>query len=212
MMKNSEWGAVAYLSHSKYGVNREVYTNNSSYFYTGRSGGNVGGSTPIDGTYTDQTSTDQYSRYGFYTWDGYLLNYNTNTKSSTRDLSKVASTTGNITGVYDMSGGAWEYVMGNYNNTISSSGFSILPVSKYYDLYTSTTRLTACNGGVCYGHALSETYEWYSDVANFVSSSFPWFERGCSYGGVGAGVFSFFNAYGDADYYDAARVVFGIGA
>ena len=29
MMKNSEWGAVAYLSHSKYGVNREVYNNNS---------------------------------------------------------------------------------------------------------------------------------------------------------------------------------------
>ena len=26
----------------------------------------------------------------------------------------LASTTGNITGIYDMSGGAWEYVMGNY--------------------------------------------------------------------------------------------------
>ena len=63
MMKNSEWGAVAYLSHSKYGVNSEVYINNSSGYYTGRSGGNVGGSTPIDGTYTDQTSTDQYNTY-----------------------------------------------------------------------------------------------------------------------------------------------------
>ena len=213
MMKNSEWGAVAYLSHSKYGVNSEVYINNSSGFYTGRSGGNVGGSTPINGTYTDQTSTTQSNTYGFYTWDGYLLNYNTNTKSSTRDLSKVASTTGNITGVYDMSGGAWEDVMGNYNNTAASSGFSKFPVSKYYDLYTSTSSLTACNGGVCFGHALSETQSWYRDDAVFVSSGSPWFSRGGDYSNwVYAGVFRFNSSGGNAFYSYAARVVFGIGA
>ncbi len=213
MMKNSEWGAVAYLSHSKYGVNREVYINNSSGYYTGRSGGNVGGSTPINGTYTDQTSTTQYNTYGFYTWDGYLLNYNTNTKSSTRDLTKVASTTGNITGVYDMSGGAYEYVMGNYNNTASNSGFSAFPVSKYYDKYTTTSSLTACNGGVCFGHALSETKSWYSDYASFVSSSHPWFGRGgYCHAGVGAGVFYFRSNYGNAYSGSAAHLVFGIGA
>ena len=68
MMKNSEWGAAAYLSHSKYGVNREVYFNNSSSYYTGRSGGNKGGKTPINKAYTDQTSTNQYNKYGYYTW------------------------------------------------------------------------------------------------------------------------------------------------
>ena len=213
MMKNSEWGAVAYLSHSKYGVNREIYINNSEGFYTGRSGGNVGGSTPINGTYTDQTSTTQSNTYGFYTWDGYLLNYNTNTKSSTRDLTKVASTTGNITGVYDMSGGTWEYVMGNYNNTVGSSGFSTFPASKYYDKYTTTSSLTACNGGVCYGHALSETDTWYSDYGDFVSSGYPWFYRGGHYGGgVFAGVFYFYNNSGNAFSSYAARLVFGIGA
>ena len=30
MIKNSEWGAVAYLSHSEYGINKEVRINNSS--------------------------------------------------------------------------------------------------------------------------------------------------------------------------------------
>ena len=75
MMKNREWGAVAYLSHSKYGANREIYFNNSSDYYTGRSGGNIGGSTAINTVYTSQTSTNQYNRYGFYTWDGYLLEY-----------------------------------------------------------------------------------------------------------------------------------------
>ena len=215
MMKNSEWGAIAYLSHSKYGVNREVYINNSFDYYTGRSGGNVGGSTSIDGTYTDQTSTEQYNTYGFYTWDGYLLNYNTNTKSSTRDLTKVASTTGNITGIYDMSGGAEEYVMGNYNNTAANSGFSMFPVSKYYDLYSTTSSLTACNGGVCYGHALSETKSWYSDYIPFDldSSSYPWFIRGgnCDYE-VYAGAFIFYNFNGNANSSLAARLVFGIGA
>ena len=122
MMKNSEWGAAAYLSHSKYGVNREVYINNSSSYYTGRSGGNHGGKTPINKAYTNQTSTTQYNSYGYYTWDGYLLNYNTNTKSSTRDLTKVASTTGNITGIYDMSGGAYEYVMGYYSGASTTWG------------------------------------------------------------------------------------------
>ena len=46
MMKNTEWGAIAYLSQSKYGkmgnpnysgTNKEIYKNNSSSRYTGRS-------------------------------------------------------------------------------------------------------------------------------------------------------------------------------
>ena len=226
MMKNSEWGAAAYLSHSKYGVNREVYINNSS-LYTGRSGGNVGGSTPINGTYTDQTSTTQYNSYGYYTWDGYLLNYDTNTKSSTRDLTKVASTTGNITGIYDMSGGATEYTMGVFANsngelwsgydTSSNSGFTGLvgsagtsytgtafPDSKYYDVYkassgTTIDALTACNSGVCYGHGLSETKAWYGGDTVFLGAYFPWFGRGGFYNnGTDAGVFSFYSSGGNA--------------
>ena len=177
MMKNSEWGAVAYLSHSIYGVNREIYINNSCSHYTGRSGGNVGGSTAINTVYTNQTSTGDFNTYGFYTWDGYLLNCNTNTKSSTHNISKVASTTSNITGIYDMSGGSWEYVMGNYNNTIRNSGFSTLPNSKYYDTYSITSN-NSCTIATCGGHALFETANWYSDSANFVYSTNPWFRRG----------------------------------
>ena len=208
MMKNSEWGAVAYLSHSKYGVNREVYINNSSSHYTGRSGGNVGGSTAINTVYTDQTSTTPYNEYGFYTWDGYLLEYNTQNKTTTHDISKVASTTGNITGVYDMSGGAWEYVMGYYSGasttwgaTSSSNfaGFSSKPASKYFDDYTTTNPLTACNGEICYGHALSETSNWYNDYAYFVSAGNPWLARGgYSNNGANVGVFYFYYYSGSA--------------
>ena len=212
MMKNSEWGAVAYLSHSRYGANREIYINNSSGYYTGRSGGNVGGSTAINTVYTSQTSTTQHNTYGFYTWDGYLLEYNTNTKSSTHDISKVASTTGNITGVYDMSGGAVEYVMGNYNNTIGSSGFTTLPNSKYYDDYTATNSLTACNGGICYGHGLSEVRGWYGDYADFVNAGYPWFERGGCYDVSSAGAFYFYYYSGNAYNNRATRSVLVVGS
>ena len=242
MMKNSEWGAVAYLSHSKYGANREIYINNSSGYYTGRSGGNVGGSTAINTVYTDQTSTTQYNIYGFYTWDGFLLNYNTNTKSSTRDLTKVGSTTGNMTGVYDMSGGAREYVMGVFansdgtlwsgNSTTYNSGFTGLlgyngvsytgvdfPDSKYYDVYkaangTSINALTACNGEICYGHGLSEVKKWYGDSDNFVLAYSPWFGRGgeCS-SGAGAGAFNFSNNGGNAaSFYGFRSVLSFVGA
>ena len=222
MMKNSEWGAVAYLSHSRYGANREIYINNSSGFYTGRSGGNVGGSTAINTVYTSQTSTSQYNTYGFYTWDGYLLEYNTNTKSSTHDISKVASTTGNITGVYDMSGGAWEYVMGYYSpagstwgatSSSNDAGFSSQPNSKYYDDYTATNSLTACNGGICYGHGLSEVSGWYDDHAYFVDASSPWFLRGGHfYSGSSAGTFNFSSDFGSADGFRAARSVLVVGS
>ena len=209
MMKNSEWGAAAYLSHSKYGVNREVYINNSSSYYTGRSGGNVGGKTQVNKTYTDQTSTTQYNSYGYYTWDGYLLEYNTNIKSSTRDLTKIASTTGNITGIYDMSGGAQEYVMGNYNDTIGSSDFSAMPDSKYYDKYTTTDKLTVCSGGICYGHALSETSHWYGDCAGFVSANVPWLSRGgYYYDGSNAGSFFVGSSVGyDVSYIGSRAVI-----
>ena len=213
MMKNSEWGAVAYLSHSRYGVNREIYINNSSEYYTGRSGGNVGGKTAIKTVYTNQTDKTQYNTYGFYTWDGYLLEYNTNTKSGTHDISKVASTTGNITGVYDMSGGAFEYVMGNYKNTIGSSGFTTLPDSKYYDNYTAPNSLTECNGGICYGHGLAEVRNWYGDCAGFVGARTPWILRGGNYhDDSSAGTFSFNYNYGSADVDGAARSVLVVGS
>ena len=95
------------------------------------------------------------------------------------------STTGNISGIFDMSGGAYEYVMGNYNNTADTTYFQTLPSSKYYDVYISSqftgsnsTNMTFCTLATCGGHALYETSAWYNDDAKFISSNSPWFERG----------------------------------
>ncbi len=191
MAKNSEWGAVAYLSQSMYGkygnqsykgANKEVYINNSSNYYTGRSGGEPGKSN----TSTSSAGTCNYD--------------NINDRGNgTGQCGGGASTTGNITGVYDMSGGAWEYVMGNYNGTIKSAGFSEMPDLKYYDKYTSNN---------AYGHALNETSGWYSDYAVFVSSSNPWFRRGGDYSSeAAAGVFYFSVDAGEASTNYSFRVV-----
>ncbi len=174
MMKNSEWSIVAYLSQSKYGklgninftgVNKEIYENKSNQFITGCSYGapNVGDS-------------------GFgcqYTYDA--------------DINGTgASTTGNIYGIYDMSGGSWDYVIANYNDTIAISGFVTMPESKYYDKYTSDNINTACNGNICLSHGLSETAGWYSDSSKIVSEEYPWMLRGGAYSnGKTSGVFSF---------------------
>ena len=150
MMKNIEWGAVAYLKQSNYGLGiTDIGINNNSSYYTG------GGS----GT-----------------------SYKTNTGQST---------TGNITGVYDMSGGAYEYVMGNYNKTAGSSGLAVSGVpAEHIDIYSGTS-VTASH----LGDATGETAGWYSDFADFVVSSYPWFGRGGYYSeGGSAGVFDF-NCY-----------------
>ena len=171
MSKNSEWGATAYLSQSKYGkygninyteANKEVYHNNSSGRYTGRSSG--------------RPTADGYSENGTCTYDDIM-----DRGEGKGQCGGGASTTGNITGVYDMNGGTYDRVMANYIANKSDSGFSDMPASKYYDKYETLDPTTACNGGICYGHALSETSGWYSDLVDFVDSSNPWFERGGNY-------------------------------
>ena len=106
-----------------------------------------------------------------------------------------------------MSGGAFEYVMGNFNQEVGRSGFTTLPPSKYYDNYTISS-YTSCTTATCGGHALSETVGWYKDSANFVNSDFPWFFRGGVYGDwAGAGAFYFNSSSGDGSDSNGFRSV-----
>ena len=100
----------------------------------------------------------------------------------------AASTTGNVTGIYDMAGGSWEYVMGNLSKNTGDSGLNVSGVpAEHIDIYSGTS-VAASH----LGDATGETAGWYSDDAFFVNSSYPWFLRGGHYGGgVDAGVFLF---------------------
>lgn len=240
MMKNSEWGAVIYLSQSKYGkygnnmytgANKEIYINIGVNFTaktvtSGKSGGTI--------LKDDMTSQDLNSLVSS------ACSYNdiTNRGNGIGSCGGGASTTGNITGVYDISqyGAIWlmAVLADEDGNPISgytsesNSGYRgklsdgtlyegvLLPDSKYYDLYTSTDSSstdiniskTACDGGVCYGHGLSETIDWYGDYMIFASSNRPWLIRG--YGGSKpshTGVFAVGSNHGNANPSISFRVV-----
>ena len=163
MSKNNEWGAVAYLTQSIYGK-------------------------CINSTTCTEVGINNNS--GYITGYGAPAGSNSSVANGAYDttLGTNASTTGNIYGIYDMSGGGWDYVMGVYNKSIANSGFSSLPDTKYYNNYTGTSYT---------GHALTETKNWYNDIAYFFASNTdPWFKRGGYYDdNKTSGIFNF-------DYYN----------
>ena len=200
MSKNNEWGAVAYLTQSIYGR----CTNSTTCSEVGINNSFDSNYKPTTG-YGAPAGSDENVTNGAY-----------NTS-----LGKDASTTGTIYGIYDMSGGAEEYVMGVLADTngnpmsgyssSSNSGFTgmlydgttytgvAFPDSKYYNLYTGSSYT---------GHALTETKNWYSDNAYFVNSGTPWFDRGGVYIlDIYAGVFNFNYDFGYAFANNGLRLV-----
>ena len=185
MMKNSEWGAVAYLSQSKYGKYgnsdyenkyREVYQNKDAGYITGKSNGTVS---------KQETRSEGQCAY----------NDKTNLGSDSNGYKKGqcgpgASTTGNVYGIYDISGGSQEYVMGAYEaETNGVAGIEL----KYYDKDKINIGATACEENKpCYGYALSITSGWYDDYHTNSNENYTWLVRGGSYeSNAGAGAFSF---------------------
>ena len=196
IITNMEWGAVAYLTNSKYGrcTNgecSEVTVNNCSSYITG-----IGADT-VSASQSSTTCTTVTNKY-----------------NGTKGV--LASTTGNITGVYDMAGGAWGYTMGNISSETGSYTFSPSN-SGFADNWYTTDRNkfitkyaygTTYNDQVAYnrgrlGDATSETVRtvslnyvgvagWYNDNVNFPYSRQSWFIRGGYYdSGDLAGTFCF---------------------
>ena len=172
MMKNTEWGACAYLSRSVYGKNGEVwnnpyYNNKTNYSpITGLCGNKTNGK---DNVTTNMSNTVKYNEIG----------------------GENASTTGNVYGIYDMAGGAWEYVAGIYTAATSNDDRSKLwdpNNSKYVDQYTETTGSQSTYYGNTnkYGDAVYETSSsgisnsgsWDSSYSGFPDSGSPVFVRG----------------------------------
>ena len=191
MMKNMEWGAVAYLTSSKYGIyidastcinsECEVWINNNSGYTTGCAGDSVSAA------------------------ESTLCNaWNTATGVN-------ASTTGNIYGIYDMSGGAWEYVMGNMLtvDNVFNSRLSLMeePESKYYNAYVYGNDINDYSRGYL-GDATKEVWSWYNDASYFPVEEFPWFGRGGAYKyAEEAGMFRFYRRTGDQTSISTWRVV-----
>ena len=116
LIKNSEWGAVAYLCYSKCGNvpmtnGTGILVSNSHWYnlYTGQG---------------PKSESDQ----GWYDYD---VSHNYSTSNGV-----LSSTTRNVTGVYDMAGGALERVAGyldNSNSNLNTYGVSDDGTVKYFE-------------------------------------------------------------------------------
>ena len=133
MLKNSEWGAIAYLTESKYGRNGIEVEQNTSY----------------------------------------------NTANGDIKANMNQSSTGNITGLYDISGGGSEsvaaYYTGGESTDLNSAASLVNESDKKY-----VTEYTGSNLSVDYkiGDATYETKKWHNDTASFVNVYSPFFSRG----------------------------------
>lgn len=180
--KNSEWGALAYLTHSKYGVDgAEVKMNkknlrNSIYVNNATSGNKA---------------------YVYV-----VTSYGENNEPY--DVS--ASSTSNVTGVFDISGGVWERVAYFYKGGASSttdwhSAMATAETtenSKYLTIYDGTAKK---------GDATSETAGWNTDFCNYMTTKSPVCIRGGRYNsGENAGIFAYSYSDGTPNWFSGFRV------
>ena len=118
MMKNTEWGAVAYLQHSEYGSHESVRINNNSDFLTGYAAKQEPTTGYTGSNELCRNTPEACNEYGG-SEKGKDGEYNTEYFNK---ASVVASTTNNYTGIYDMSGGAWDYVMAGIDDNSTGDG------------------------------------------------------------------------------------------
>lgn len=195
LIKNSEWGAVTYLSNSVYGINDKIAINN--YF-------NETNLTGCGSSSQDEVDNQCNIFYG-------------NSKEYPQ------SSTGNITGVFDLSGGTGEYVMARLDEDNNLSGIDDLFFNnknnyKFYDLYPKNIfdksfyeNISQCNLEICGGHALYETYNWYMTIHNFVDKKQNFIKRGCgNFSGSAATQYCMGYATGEAGAGTSSRVVLSI--
>jgi len=145
MMKNTEWGAVAYLTYSNYGINKNVNVNN--YYIASLNYSKAGySSTALEPTANHYGETEDITQP-----------YNT-------EIGYKASTTGNITGIYDMAGGHNDTLASYVKGYYASSGFDDDTISiydkKYFDIYNENSNEDSYNYRIL-GDAIGEVGPYY---------------------------------------------------
>ena len=146
MMKNTEWGAVAYLSYSNYGINEKI--NNNNYFNAENRASKSG--------YSSTALEPTINHFGIS--ENITMPYNT-------EIGYKASTTGNITGIYDMSGGHNDTLAAYIDGYYGASGFDEKSISiydkKYFDIYNKNSNQESFNYRIL-GDATGEVGPYYN--------------------------------------------------
>ena len=158
LMKNSEWGAVAYLSKSQYGQNtEEIKVNNANLLSGNRKRTSTSGKSGVDSVYGVTGCTSNETSKGSITTTIEAINgVSENTANANgiyvwnQKTGQNASTTGTIYGIYDISGCVWERTadfVSNGNGSLLEYGKSLLDEAKVtYTINESTKTVTANTG------------------------------------------------------------------
>ena len=210
MVNSNDWGAATYLSASNYGAGYKGVQINSNC--SGHGGNGSSNYTSVGTTGCGPSSDGETNTYGLDT-DSTL-----DTPQACGDaehayngsIGKLASTTNNVYGIYDMSGGGYEYVAASYTSDIhlhdSSTDYFSQPANPPYVNNYDFSDSNSCTFSTCGGQALYETdnnstAQWNGNYMYFVKSSKPWFLRsGNCYLDSRAGLFHASNDYGSANY------------
>ena len=156
LMKNSEWGAVVYLGWSQYGAKgTEPYINNINANSGSKKRTETAGKTGIDSVYAITGLTTGTTNSGAKTTsESDITNINNRTgNTATNGIyawdqieGQKASSTLNMYGVYDLSGGVWERTAGyvnNGNSNLKTYGSSVVTggdtSTKYATVYPHDT-------------------------------------------------------------------------
>ena len=137
LIKSSEWGMVSYLTHSKYGIDgKEIAVNNASLNSGDRQRTETAGKSGVDSAYGITGMTQGNTDVGETKVKiDEIRALQANTPTTTGNMyawnqkgGVSASTTGNMTGIYDMSGGEWERTasyIANGNENLLKYGKSV---------------------------------------------------------------------------------------
>ena len=218
MPTNSDWGAIAYLSASRYGagygnvqINKQYQKHYLDYSKsTGTTGCGPSASGDKNTTYEDGGTLGTQSACST---SNFQRAYN-------GSLGQLASTTNNPTGIYDLAGGGWEYVS-VARTTDNASGqttdyFANTPHRPYANLYYNTGSFNSCTYESCGGQAMHEVNDgqgdgsdnqWHGQWAEFVFYGFIWATRGGSANWLHSGVFNADAGNGSANDHYSLRVI-----
>ena len=217
MIKNTEWGAVAYLSYSSYGIQNKIRINNNSSYITGYQANKE----PTCGYTGTNEECNQFCNDG--------------SCNTAYPRSVLASTTENITGVFDLAGqgnlvmafmkysdgtvtvGQSSTLQSGFKGTLGDGSKNTtgidLPEKKYYDLYQFNSNMynrsynrrilgdaTGELGPFEMGNPTHpfEITSWNNETLNqFFSTTYPACERGYGPGGgYLSGIFAFQGTHG----------------
>ena len=158
LMKNSEWGAVAYLSKSQYGQNtEEIKVNNANLLSGNRKRTSTSGKSGVDSVYGVTGCTSNETSKGSITTTIEAINgVSKNTANANgiyvwnQKTGQNASTTGTIYGIYDISGCVWERTadfVSNGNVNLLEFGKSLLDEAKVTYTINGNTKVVTANTG-----------------------------------------------------------------